>query len=120
MLEESDSLALHKLVDHVAEDRADSVKPLVRLADVGEAEVVEEDLLNDEDGNCLGELRAGLHDAEAERDDLGGEEEVDDVRVVVLLYKGANDAERGEPEILERPSLGGRVEEGVEEERNVG
>jgi hypothetical protein len=85
MLQQPYRLALHQLVYHIAQHSADSVKAFVRLADIGEPEVVEEDLLDDEDGDGFGEFGAGLHDAEAEGDDLGGEEEVDDVGVVVLL-----------------------------------
>ena len=85
MLEQADGLGVHQLSDHIAEDGADGVEALVCLADVPEAGFVEEDLLNDEDGNGLGELGARLHDAQAERDDLGGQEEVNDGIVVVLL-----------------------------------
>jgi hypothetical protein len=41
--------------------------------------IIEKDLLNDEYGHGLAELGAGLHDSEAERDNFGGEEEVDDI-----------------------------------------
>lgn len=89
MLQQSHRLTLHQLIDHIAQHSPDSVEPLVGLADVGEAEVVEKDLLDDKDCDRFGEFGAGLHDSEAEGDDLGGEEEVDDVGVVVLLrYSG--------------------------------
>lgn len=119
MLEESDGLCLHELGDHVAEHCADSIEALVRLADVGEAHFVEEDLLDDENGDRLTELAPRLHDAQAEGDDFRGEQEVDDVAVVVLLDEGANDAERGEAQVLEGPCLARRVEERVQEERDV-
>lgn len=77
------------------------------------------DLLDDEGGDGLGELAAGLHDAEGEGDDLRGEEEVDHVGIV-HLDEGTNDTEGGEAEILEGARLGGRVEEGGEEEGDVG
>lgn len=85
MLEQPHCLRLHELVDHVAQDGADGVEPLVGVADVRQAGLVEEDLLHNEDGDRLGELRARLHDAQAEGYDLGREEEVDDGIVVVLL-----------------------------------
>jgi hypothetical protein len=56
MLEQADSLLLHKLVDHVAEDGADSVEALVSLANICESNVIEKDLLYDEDGNSLAQL----------------------------------------------------------------
>jgi len=58
--------------------------------------------LDDEDGDGLAELRASLHDTEAERDDLRGEEKVDDLGRVVL-DQSANDTERGQTEVLEGP-----------------
>lgn len=64
MLKESDCLLIHKLGDHVRQHRADRVEALVSLANVLQAHVVEEDLLNDEDGNSLAELRPGLHDSQ--------------------------------------------------------
>jgi len=70
VLEESDRLRLDELVDHVAEDGADGEETLVGVTDVGKPGFVEEDLLHNKDCDCFGELRAGLHDAEAERDDL--------------------------------------------------
>ena len=85
MLEQSDGLALDELVDHVGQNRPDRVETLVRLADVGEPEVVEQDLLDNEDGDRLGQLRPSLHDPQTERDDLGRQQKVDHVRVVVLL-----------------------------------
>jgi hypothetical protein len=63
MLEQADRLLLHQLGDHVAQNRAYGIEPLVGVADVGKTHVVEQDLLYDEDGDGLAELRAGLHDA---------------------------------------------------------
>lgn len=88
VLEQPNRLTLNELADHVAEDSPNGVKALVRLADVGQAKVVEQDLLDDKDSDRLGELRSRLHDAQAEGDDLGRQEEVDDRRVVVLLVQG--------------------------------
>jgi hypothetical protein len=141
VFEEADGLGLDELVDHVAEDGADGKEALVGVTDVGEPGLVEEDLLHDEDRDSLGEFRAGLHDAQAERDDLRREEEVDHRVVVVLLggrvrvrkgwgrvggCKGgasthldesADDAEGGEAQILEWARFGSRIQEGIQEER---
>ena len=94
MLEKADSLLLHKLVHHVTENRANGIESLVSLADVGEANVIQEDLLDNEDGNRLAQLRSGLHDTEAERDDFGGEKKIDDLGGVIF-DQGTNDTERG-------------------------
>lgn len=86
MLEQSHRLSLDKLVDHVTQDGSNGVEAFVGVADVREASLVEKDLLNDEDRNCLGEFRAGLHNAQAQRDDFGRKQEVDDSVVVILLH----------------------------------
>lgn len=118
MLEEPDGLLLDELTDHVTEDSANRVEALVSLADVREANVVKENLLYDEDGDGFAELGTGLHDAQAKRDNLGRQEEVDHFRGVVL-DKGANDTKRGQAEILKRSRLGGCVEERIEKQRNM-
>ena len=85
MFEQPNRLRLDELVDHVAEDGADGEEALVSVANIGQPRFVEQDLLDDEDGDRLGELGTCLHDAEAERDDLGRKKEVYDRVVVVLL-----------------------------------
>ena len=71
MLEQANSLLFYELVDHVTKDGTDSIEALIGLANVREANVVKEYLLYDENGDGLAELGASLHDAQAERDDLG-------------------------------------------------
>lgn len=73
MLQQSNSLRIDQIVDHRAQDGTDGVEAFVCLTDVCQPEIVEQNLLHDEDGDCFGELRSGLHDAETERDDFGGE-----------------------------------------------
>jgi hypothetical protein len=100
MLQQADSLLLHKLVDHVAKDGANRVEALVSLANVCQTDIVEQDLLDDKDCHSLAEFRACLHDTKAERDDLGCQEEVDDLGGVIL-DKRADDTKRGQAKILE-------------------
>jgi hypothetical protein len=88
------------------------------LADVRKTDVVEEDLLYNEDGDGFAELGTSLHYAQAQRDDLGSQKEVDDFRRIVL-YECANDTERSKAKVLERARLGRCVEERIEEERNM-
>lgn len=85
MFEESDSLRLDELIDHVAKDGTDGEKALIGVTDVREPSLVKEDLLYDEDCYRLGELRAGFHDAEAEGNNLCGKEEVYYGVVIILL-----------------------------------
>ena len=54
------------------------------LANVREASLVQEDLLEDERGDCLGEFAPSLHDAQTEGDDLRSQEEVNDLLFVRL------------------------------------
>jgi hypothetical protein len=118
MLKKSHRLLVDQLGYHIAEDCADSVETLISLTDVLQAHVVKQNLLDNEDGNSFAELRASLHDTEAKRDDLRGEEEVDDLGRVIL-NQSTNDTERGQTEVLEGPRFRCSVEERVEEERDV-
>ena len=79
VLKKSCRLLLHKLRNHVAEDSSDSIETLVCSANVVQPVVIKKDLLHDEDRNSLAKLGAGLHDAEAQWNNLGSEEEVDNV-----------------------------------------
>ena len=56
MLEQSDGSGVLNGVDHVAEDGPNGIESLVGLADVGQADVIEEDLLDNEDGHGFAEL----------------------------------------------------------------
>jgi hypothetical protein len=80
VLKKSCRLLLHKLRNHVAEDSSDSIETLVCSTNVVQPVVIKKDLLHDEDRNSLAKLGAGLHDAEAQWNNLGSEEEVDNVR----------------------------------------
>jgi hypothetical protein len=71
MLQQAHSLLIDELGDHIGQDGAECAEALVRLADVLQAKVIEQDLLDDEYGHSLAELTAGLHDTQAQGDDLG-------------------------------------------------
>ena len=90
MLEESHGLSFHELIDHVAQDGPHSIETFVGVADVGQTCLVQKNLLHDEDSDCLREFRACFHDTQTERYDLGGQKEVDNGRVVVLLEQNEN------------------------------
>jgi hypothetical protein len=102
MLQEPHSLLVNKLSDHITENGANSVESLVGLADVLQSHVIEQDLLDDEDSNGLAELRSSLHDTEAKRNDLGSEEEVDNLCRVVL-DQSADDTKRGQAKVFKGP-----------------
>lgn len=118
VLKETSSLGLDKLSNHVAQDRTNGVEALIGGADVVEAIVIKQNLLHNEDGHSLAKFGASLHDSQAERDNLGCEEEVDDFRRVVL-HECSNDTKARQSEILKWPRLGRRIEERVEEEGDV-
>lgn len=85
MFQKPDRLCIDERVDHVAQHGSYRIESLVGLADVSETQIVKQDLLDDKDGHRLGQLRASLHDPETKGDNLGREQEVDDIRVVILL-----------------------------------
>jgi hypothetical protein len=104
------------------------------VANIGQPRFVEQDLLHDEDGDRLGEFRAGLHDAEAEWDDLCGKKEMYDRVVVVLLGddkskmvrrsmekahldEGSYDAKGGETKVFKGTRFGSRIQERIKKER---
>jgi hypothetical protein len=118
VFQKTGGLLLDELSNHIAQNSTNSVEPLVCGADVVEPAVIQENLLHDEYRHRLAKFRSGLHDAQAERDDLSGEEEVDDLGGVVL-NKRANDPQRGESKVFKRPRFGRGVEERVEEQRDV-
>lgn len=119
MLQQPGRLLLDQLRHHVAEDSANSVEPFVRGADVVKPAVIKQYLLNDEDSDSLAKLGTRLHDAQTKRDDLGGQQEVDDLGGIVL-NQGTNDAKRGEAQVLEGARFGGGVQKGVQVQRDMG
>lgn len=101
MLQKADRLLLHQLRHHVAEYSADGVEPLIGMAYVAKAGIVQKYLLNDENGDRLAELRAGLHDPKTERYNLRGQQEIDDLGGIILDQR-ANDTQRRQAQILKR------------------
>ena len=54
VLQQPYGLLIHQLRHHIAQYRSHRVEPLVGLADVLQAHIVKQDLLDDEDGYRLG------------------------------------------------------------------
>ena len=119
VLQQSLARLLAQLDDHLAQDHRHVGEPVVGLTDVIQSSLVQQDLLQDEGGHSLAQLRAALHDPQTERDDLRGEEEVDHL-LLVRLHEGSDDPEGGKAKVLEGPGLTDGVEEGVEVEGDVG
>lgn len=118
MLEQASGLGFDQLSHHVAENCTDRVESLIGGANVVETVIVKQNLLHDKDSHGLAKFGACLHDAQAKRDDLGGEEEVNHLGRVVL-DESTNNTQACEAEILEGARLGCCVEEGIEEQGNV-
>lgn len=118
MLEKSSCLRLNELSHHVAQDGTNCIETLVGGAYVVEPIVVEQDFLNDENSNSLAKFRAGLHDTQAEWDNLCCKEKVDDFGGIIF-DQCTNDTETGQAEIFEGSRLGGGVEKGVEKQGDV-
>jgi hypothetical protein len=119
MLQETGCLLLNKLRYHVAENSSNCIEPFVRSADIIQPMIIEEDLLDNEYCDGLAELGASLHNSKTEGDDLCGQQEVDNVGGVVL-DKCSNDTQGCQSQVFEGPRFRGCVQEGVEEERNMG
>ena len=108
MLEKSCSLLLNQLRDHVAENCPDCIESFVRGAYIIQTMIIKEDFLHNEDCDSLAQLRASLHDAKAQGDDLSRKEEIDNIRGIVL-DQGSNHSQRGQSQIFERSGLRGSV-----------
>lgn len=113
MLQQPDRSSLLDAADHVGQDGSNGIESFVCLTDVGKANVIKQDLLYNEDGDGLAELRTSLHDAQTEWNDLRGQEKGDDLRVIRLLDESSNDAERSQSEVLKWSGLGRCIEERV-------
>ena len=68
VLQQSYRLAFHQSLHHVGKYSSNSVKALIRLADVLQPKIIEKNLLNNEDGDSFGELGPGLHYPQAKWD----------------------------------------------------
>jgi hypothetical protein len=79
VFQQSGRLLLDQLRNHIAQHCAHSIEPLVSCTYIVQAMVIEQYLLDDKDGHGLAEFGAGLHDAETERNDFGGQQKVDHV-----------------------------------------
>lgn len=63
MLEQADSLCLHQLIHHVAENGAYGVEPLIRVTYVRQAGFVEQYLLYDKDSHRFRKFGTSFHDS---------------------------------------------------------
>lgn len=69
------------------------------MTNIIQAHLIEQDFLNNKNGDCLGELGAMLHDSQTQRNNFGSKEEVDHLHIVCRsgrfipcwLDKSAND-----------------------------
>lgn len=59
----------------------------ISVADVLQAQVVEQDFLHDEGCHSLGQFAARLHNAQAQRNDFSGEQESNDFVLVNLISR---------------------------------
>mmetsp|Transcript_28753 Transcript_28753/g.80967 ORF Transcript_28753/g.80967 Transcript_28753/m.80967 type:complete len:207 (+) Transcript_28753:575-1195(+) len=118
MLQQTDAGLLGKHGHHVAKDSPDGKEALRGGADVVQPTIIQQDFLHNERGHGFGQLTAHLHGPQAQRDYLGREQEVYDIRVV-HLNKSANDSKGGEAQVFEWPGFADRVQERVQEQGHV-
>jgi hypothetical protein len=72
MLQKTGGLLIYELGHHVPENCADSVKALIRLADVGKPHIIHENLLDDENCDGFRKLASSLHDIQAKQGETKG------------------------------------------------
>jgi hypothetical protein len=84
MLEQSCCLLFYELRYHIAEDGSNSIKPFIRSTDVVQAMIIEKNLLDNENSDCLAELRASFHYPKTQWNDFSCEKEVDNIRGIVF------------------------------------
>lgn len=84
MLQKSGCLLFDQLSDHVAQNSSHSIESLICGTNIVESMVVKQDLLNNEDGHGFAQLRTSFHNPQTQRNDLRCEQEVDDIRGIVL------------------------------------
>lgn len=75
-----------QLGHHAGQHEADCVEPLRSGTHVGQAGLVEQDLLYDEGGHGLRQLGPRLHYPQTERNDLRLQQEVDYVAIIHLQH----------------------------------
>ena len=66
------------------QDHGNVAKPIVGLADVIQPSVVKQNLLQNESGDRLRQLRACFHDSQTKWDDFGGKQKVNDLLLIGL------------------------------------
>lgn len=92
---------------------------IVRMANVRQAAIVQQNLLQDERRYRLAQFRAGFHYPQAQRNDLRSQQEGNHF-LLVGFHQRSDHPERGQPQILERTRLGRGVQERIQEQRNMG
>lgn len=100
MLQETGSLLFYQLSYHVTQNGSNGIEPLIRSTNIIQPVVIEKYLLYDKYRNGLAEFRSSFHYTEAERNDFSREQEVYNIRRIIL-HKSPNDTERCESQILE-------------------
>lgn len=109
MLEEANGLSVCEIVDHDSQNIDDGVEALIGMANICQTDLVQQDFLDDENGDRLGELCAVLHNPQTEGDNFCSEEEVDDLGIICRvdgfiacrLDECADDTQGGQTEIFE-------------------
>ena len=80
-----------------------------------QTDIIEQNLLQDEGRDRFGQFCSGLHRPKAQRNELGRQQEVDDMRIVDLDER-SHDAKTGEAEVFEGTTRIGGVEKGIDVE----
>ena len=76
VLEQPHTRRFHHFGDHAGQDRAHRVEALCCSAHVVEPSLIQENLLYNERRHGLGQLRASVHDSQAQGNDFRRQEEI--------------------------------------------
>ncbi len=78
------------------------IKPLRRDAHIVQSSVIQQHLLQNKSRHSFGQLASELHDLQTERNDLRLQQKRDHLSIINFDER-ADDAQRGEAEVLEGP-----------------
>lgn len=82
VFEKAHGMGMRQIIDHQTKNVNDGMEAFIGMTNIGQSDLIQEDFLHDENGDGLGEFRAVLHNAQAKRNNLGGEKEVDHLSIV--------------------------------------
>jgi len=122
-----------RVLNHFSQHLRNGKEAVARLAHIVETIIIEQDLLDNEGGDCLTQFIAIFHDMQTQRDSFRLDQELSHLAVgndarggvghhigMRVLDQGANHTERGQTQVLKRTRVELSVQERIQEQGNVG